>query len=560
MFVFFGNAPSPTVSTRWSALGDHDGCNMATSNSESLIEQTVTAAKSGNRSLAELHFRQVMQQHSEVIEDPDLWLMMAWLAPSPLAMSQILQSFLANHPTNELAQQGLRWAEGIANLALTPTKVPPPAAEANQSVQSTLATDIASAPYPTPIADVSGAPPTELGPANLDVPASEDTSSSPSPNHPYESITSIESGKSSDAANRLDFSSSGHDQDPSVIAYGFVPLEDSTPQEEYDRMFDSHASSTDQTESFDYEPPARVDHQQSRFEMTRHPSAGDPYSLDPFDELASLPEMVPADPKPYVIAETSELNQAESMWDVLREPTSFTSRTSQDPPEFSTTEVSVRASDLPTQTPMPNSASLATTIQTVLPVKTESWATRPAAEDIQILQKEISQQFGNAVQAGQALENERSIRPELLMDLSNPPPTEHSEETSANHKPTGPSILVVDDSPTVRKLLTMMLSQAGYDVLSAIDGVDAIRSIAAHIPQLIITDINMPRLDGYKLCKLVTRDAQTKHIPVIMISGGIIDRLRGKLAGCAGYLEKPITPASLAAVVEFALQGSAVRT
>lgn len=124
----------------------------------------------------------------------------------------------------------------------------------------------------------------------------------------------------------------------------------------------------------------------------------------------------------------------------------------------------------------------------------------------------------------------------------------------------GPSahVLVVDDSPTVRKLLTLMLTQHGYGVSSAVDGVDAVKSIAANSPDLIITDINMPRLDGYKLCKLVTRNDKTRHIPVVMISAGVIDRLRGKLAGCTDYLTKPITPESLLSVVESSLL-SAVR-
>jgi twitching motility two-component system response regulator PilG len=128
----------------------------------------------------------------------------------------------------------------------------------------------------------------------------------------------------------------------------------------------------------------------------------------------------------------------------------------------------------------------------------------------------------------------------------------------AGRAPTA-NVLVVDDSPTVRKLLTLMLTQHGYGVVSAVDGVDAVKSIAAGAPDLIITDINMPRLDGYKLCKLVTRNEKTRHIPVVMISAGVIDRLRGKLAGCTDYLTKPITPESLLAVVESTLVGSAVR-
>lgn len=125
-------------------------------------------------------------------------------------------------------------------------------------------------------------------------------------------------------------------------------------------------------------------------------------------------------------------------------------------------------------------------------------------------------------------------------------PADASEATDS-----GPVVLVVDDSATVRKLVSMTLEKHGYRVVTAFDGVAAIKEIAAHNPALILMDINMPRLDGYQLCKLVKKHPATSHIPVLMLSGkdGMFDKLRGKLVGASGYITKPFSPEGLVEVV-----------
>jgi twitching motility two-component system response regulator PilG len=108
----------------------------------------------------------------------------------------------------------------------------------------------------------------------------------------------------------------------------------------------------------------------------------------------------------------------------------------------------------------------------------------------------------------------------------------------------GVSVLVVDDSPTVRKLVTMTLEKNGFTVASAPDGVVALKSIAELKPRLILLDITMPRLGGYQLCKLIKKHESTRHIPVIMLSGkdGMFDKVRGKFVGCDDYITKPFDP------------------
>jgi CheY-like chemotaxis protein len=114
------------------------------------------------------------------------------------------------------------------------------------------------------------------------------------------------------------------------------------------------------------------------------------------------------------------------------------------------------------------------------------------------------------------------------------------------------TILVVDDSPTIRKLVSMTLESRGYCVVVACDGVDGLAKMQEGIPDLILSDISMPRLDGYQFCKVVKSNKETKHIPVIMLSGndGLFDKVRGKMAGSSNYITKPFEPNHLVKEIE----------
>jgi twitching motility two-component system response regulator PilG len=113
-------------------------------------------------------------------------------------------------------------------------------------------------------------------------------------------------------------------------------------------------------------------------------------------------------------------------------------------------------------------------------------------------------------------------------------------------------ILIVDDSPTVRKLVEMTLERDGHDVVAAEDGMDALARINDGMPDLILLDISMPRMDGYQLCRTLKSNQATSHIPVIMLTGkdGLIDKMRGRMAGSGDYLTKPFEPKVLVDMVE----------
>jgi twitching motility two-component system response regulator PilG len=108
-------------------------------------------------------------------------------------------------------------------------------------------------------------------------------------------------------------------------------------------------------------------------------------------------------------------------------------------------------------------------------------------------------------------------------------------------------VLIIDDSNTIRRSAEMFLRQAGFEVILAEDGFDALAKISDHQPQVIFVDIMMPRLDGYQTCALIKQNPSLKSTPVIMLSSkdGVFDRARGRLAGSDRYLTKPFTKEGL---------------
>ncbi len=125
-------------------------------------------------------------------------------------------------------------------------------------------------------------------------------------------------------------------------------------------------------------------------------------------------------------------------------------------------------------------------------------------------------------------------------------------DTGVSDTVPGPiKVLVIDDSNTIRRSAEMFLRQAGFDVILAEDGFDALAKISDHHPKVIFVDIIMPRLDGYQTCTLIKQHPNLKFTPVIMLSSkdGVFDRARGRLAGSDRYLTKPFTKEALVEVV-----------
>jgi twitching motility two-component system response regulator PilH len=108
-------------------------------------------------------------------------------------------------------------------------------------------------------------------------------------------------------------------------------------------------------------------------------------------------------------------------------------------------------------------------------------------------------------------------------------------------------ILVVDDSPTERHFLSEVLGKQGYHVIMAESGEEAMEKAKKFRPDLILMDVVMPGLNGFQATRTLTRDDDTKHIPVIMCTskGQETDKVWGMRQGARDYLIKPINPEEL---------------
>lgn len=113
-------------------------------------------------------------------------------------------------------------------------------------------------------------------------------------------------------------------------------------------------------------------------------------------------------------------------------------------------------------------------------------------------------------------------------------------------------VMVVDDSNTIRRTAETILSKAGCDVVTAIDGFDSLAKIVDVVPDVIFVDIMMPRLDGYQTCALIKNNNEFKHTPVIMLSSkdGLFDKAKGRIVGADEYLTKPFSKNELFEVLE----------
>ncbi|NCN04786.1 MAG: response regulator [Spirochaetales bacterium] len=114
------------------------------------------------------------------------------------------------------------------------------------------------------------------------------------------------------------------------------------------------------------------------------------------------------------------------------------------------------------------------------------------------------------------------------------------------------TILVVDDSNAVRQSVAFTLEQAGYTVIQAVDGLDGVSKSEVHKPDLIITDVNMPNLDGIGLVRKVRENPANKFLPIIVLTTEAQKTKmdEGKEAGATGWIVKPFDSDKLLGVVK----------
>ncbi|MGK0290909.1 MAG: two-component system chemotaxis response regulator CheY [bacterium] len=114
------------------------------------------------------------------------------------------------------------------------------------------------------------------------------------------------------------------------------------------------------------------------------------------------------------------------------------------------------------------------------------------------------------------------------------------------------TILAVDDSISIREMVSFTLTEAGYDVVQAVDGIDALRKLKGKKINMIISDVNMPNLDGIELVRKIREQQAYKFTPIIMLTteSEVSKKKEGKDAGANGWIVKPFKPDQLIAVVK----------
>ncbi len=114
-----------------------------------------------------------------------------------------------------------------------------------------------------------------------------------------------------------------------------------------------------------------------------------------------------------------------------------------------------------------------------------------------------------------------------------------------------PTILTVDDSTSMRKVIVFTLKNAGYDVIEAVDGVDALDKIKTAKIDFVLADVNMPRMDGISLTKALRALADFKFTPIVILTTETGDmKAKGKDAGATGWIVKPFNPDQLLELVK----------
>jgi DNA-binding response OmpR family regulator len=116
-------------------------------------------------------------------------------------------------------------------------------------------------------------------------------------------------------------------------------------------------------------------------------------------------------------------------------------------------------------------------------------------------------------------------------------------------------ILIAEDERDIRDLITYTLQFAGYEVVSAGDGEEAVQLALQEMPDLVLLDVRMPRMTGYEACKAIKADEKTKGIPVVFLSakGQEAEVQAGIQAGAVEYMVKPFSPDQLTARVQVVL-------
>lgn len=124
------------------------------------------------------------------------------------------------------------------------------------------------------------------------------------------------------------------------------------------------------------------------------------------------------------------------------------------------------------------------------------------------------------------------------------------------------TVLLIEDNEQNRYLVTFLLSQGGFRVVAAEDGPQGIEVAKMLLPDVILLDIQLPRMDGYAVARALRRSAALRETPIVAVTSYAMpgDRERAIEAGCSGYIEKPINPETFLAEIELAFRAETIES
>ena len=571
------------------------------------IRHAVAAAKAGNPSVAKIQLQKAAEADPD---NPAIWLWMGWLADSPANAAHCLEIARSDARFEKIAVAGIEFSKALADFQLDQfseasdqtaenadhDSAPEAASQKHQvkgpveavedvvaAVESLQKEDVSELPADDVVDEISDVS-TDDAPLEDEVQTVDDVQAvdfeeiEPAASQPTESSVDVEAAapaaaeiETADVEVELMRSANELWQiaDEIVAETSSASEEDSQEQSldqelwqpAVDEAGDDVLSVSSPEVATESEPKtvtvpeAIIDESEDDFAFS------DDDSTDAEFEAAVLPEHDKVEPSPINVSVNPSLNlgdqwlgqdpvespnapvwrKAQSDWfsvDGSSEPEPAPlSKDLAAPPANHAVPLEENVPDFSEPQPAPIFS------QPALPRVTASDVWQTAAIEKSTFAKAVAPQPAN-VRSVPASEEFFEAEPQIEHAANSGPAT----ATSLDRK----TVLVVDDSPTVRKLVALTLEKRGYKVVSAFDGVAAIKEIAAHNPSLILMDVNMPRLDGYQLCKLVKKHETTREIPVLMLTGkdGMFDRLRGRLVGCVGSIAKPFSPEELLEVVE----------
>ena len=478
------------------------------------LHRVIQFAQSGDRLLAKVELEPILQEHPD---HSDAWVWHAWLADSPELALQSLRTAFDLDPSNELAAWGLAWMESlvaaadVVNLADEGESTP----EDSDSVEAENENEAEAIPdsaVTMPDSTMQECETEECKPTDLN----QDTN--------IVDILAIEQGDDSrilefEDDTEADLSLEPHDEESACEAVQCDPIDGESSLSEGTVEVADDAEVVSQTDVNGADADASVEVVTDNVEDTVVEMRLEEPKVKTVEPVAECDAALEAEANlaieaDLVIEATKNAREsADEMLEVASEPLAEETVTRNSEPTVASPD-----------TLLEEARSLSDEVESAIhPVAAPQPTATPAADRTVTPSDDGNESMAEAPVA-EAPVAEAPVTTE-----------EESSETVA------PLILTVDDSPTVQKLVKITLEQVGYEVITASNGVEALNLLAKQRPSLILSDINMPRLNGYQLCKLVKKHARTKAIPVLLLSGkdGVFDKLRGQMVGCCDYVTKP---------------------